>query len=191
MTKEAIITLPDKRLRQKSEKVHVITDDILQLIDDLKAVALDWEDSRPHEASAAISAVQIGVMKKVIIVRDDFDDKKNRNFTALINPEIVKAEGEVVEDYEGCLSVPDVYGKVPRNSKIRVKAIDVDGNEVRFKSEGFLARILQHEIDHTNGIPFIDRIGEVEDAYFKLDDKGELQSLSYEKDIKKNSILWD
>lgn len=191
MTKEAIITLPDKRLRQKSEKVHVITDDILQLIDYLKAVALDWEDSRPHEASAAISAVQIGVMKKVIIVRDDFDDKKNRNFTALINPEIVKAEGEVVEDYEGCLSVPDVYGKVPRNSKIRVKAIDVDGNEVRFKSEGFLARILQHEIDHTNGIPFIDRIGEVEDAYFKLDDKGELQSLSYEKDIKKNSILWD
>jgi len=191
MTKEAIITLPDERLRQKSEKVHVITDDILKLIDDLKAVALDWEDSRPHEASAAISAVQIGVMKKVIIVRDDFDDKKNRNFTALINPEIVKAEGEVVEDYEGCLSVPDVYGKVPRNSKIRVKAIDVDGNEVRFKSEGFLARILQHEIDHTNGIPFIDRIGEVEDAYFKLDDKGELQSLSYEKDIKKNSILWD
>lgn len=191
MTKEAIITLPDERLRKKSDKVHIITDDVIKLVDDLKKVALDWEDSRPHEASAAISAVQIGVMQKVIIVRDDFDDKSNRNFTALINPEIVKFEGKIVEDYEGCLSVPDVYGKVPRNDKIRVKAMDIDGNEVRFKSEGFLARILQHEIDHTNGVPFIDRIKDSKDSYFKLDDKGELRPLDYEKNIKNNSILWD
>lgn len=190
MTKESIITLPDERLRQRSDKVHVITDETIKLVDDLKKVALDWEDSRPHEASAAISAVQIGVLQRVIIIRDDFDDKSNRHFTALINPEIVKLEGKIVEDYEGCLSVPDVYGKVPRNDKIRVKAMDIDGNEVRFKSEGFLARILQHEIDHTNGIPFIDRIQDKKDSYFKLDNKGDLRPLDYEKHIKNNHILW-
>ena len=69
--------------------------------------------------------------------------------------------------------------------------MDVDGNEVRFKADGFLARIIQHEVDHTNGIVFIDRIRDKKDAFYKLDEKGELQPLDYDKDIKNNSILWD
>jgi len=191
MKKEAIITLPNPKLRLKSEKIHFVTPEILKTIDDMTAVALDWENSRPHEISAAISAVQIDRLDRVVIIRSDFDDKAVRDFTALINPQIVKFEGAITKDFEGCLSVPDVYGKVPRYSKVRVKALDVDGNEVRFKADGFLARIIQHEIDHVNGIVFIDHIRDEKDAFFKLDEEGELQPLDYEKYIKNNSILWD
>src|SRR5690606_19367605 len=126
----------------------------------------------------------------VVIVRSDFDDKSAREFTALINPEIVKYEGEVVEDYEGCLSVNGVYGRVPRHNRIRVRALDIEGNEVRFKADGFLARVIQHEIDHTNGIVFIDHIKDQPDAFFRLDEKGELPPLDYDQEIKDNSTLW-
>jgi peptide deformylase len=191
MKKEDIIVLPNPHLHEKSSKVHVITDDVVKLIDDMTSASLDWEDSRPHEISAALAAVQVDVLERVVIVRSDFDDKNARHFTALINPEIVKHEGTLISDYEGCLSVSNVYGKGPRYSKIRVRAIDVDGNEVRFKAEGFLARVIQHEIDHTNGILFIDHIREKTNAFYKLDEKGELQPLNYDEHIKNNRILWD
>lgn len=191
MKKDIIITLPNPHLRQKSKKIDFVTPETLKLIDEMTEVALDWENSRPHEISAAISAVQIDHLEKIAIIRSDFDDKKIRDFTALINPKIIKFEGEIVSDFEGCLSVPDVYGKVPRYDKIRVKATDTNGNEVRFKADGFLSRIIQHEIDHVNGIVFIDHIRDQKDAFFKLDEKGELQPLDYDKYIKNNNILWD
>lgn len=191
MKKEDIITLPNPHLREKSSRVHVITDDVIKLIDDMIKASLDWEDSRPHEISAALAAVQVDHLERVVIVRSDFDDKSARDFTALINPEIVKFEGELINDYEGCLSVSKVYGKVPRYSRIRVKALDIQGNEVRFKADGFLARVIQHEIDHTNGIVFIDHIRNQHDAFYTLDDKGELQPLDYDTHIDENHILWD
>lgn len=191
MTKDDIITLPNPHLREKSTRVHVITDQVRDLIELMTSAALDWEDSRPHEISAALAAVQVDRLHRVVIVRSDFDNKATREFTALINPEIVKYEGEIVEDFEGCLSVAHVYGNVPRHSKVRVKAIDIDGNEIRLKAEGFLARVLQHEIDHTNGMVFIDHIRDQKNAFYTLDQKGELQPLNYDADIAKNSILWD
>ena len=157
----------------------------------MTAVALDWENSRPHEISAAISAVQIDQLERVVIIRSDFEDKDVVDFTALINPQIIKFEGQISKDFEGCLSVPDVYGLVPRHNKIRVKAMDIDGNEIRFKADGFLSRIIQHEIDHVNGIVFIDHIRDEKDAFFMLDEEGELQPLDYEKHIKNNNILLD
>lgn len=190
MKKEDIITLPAPQLRQKSAKVHVVTDATRKLIHDMVSAALDWEDSRPHEISAALAAIQINRAERVVIVRSDFDDKEARGFTALINPQIVKYEGTLEADYEGCLSVTDIYGKVPRHSKVRIKALDEDGNEVRFKAEGFLARVIQHEVDHTNGIVFIDHIHDTKDAFYTLDEKGELQPLDYEKHIKNSRILW-
>lgn len=190
MKKEDIITLPHPHLREKSKRVHVINDETLALINDMTSAALDWEASRPHEISAALAAVQINRLDRVVIVRSDFDDKSLPEFTALINPEVVKYEGTVAEDYEGCLSVSRVYGKVPRHTKIRVKAIDIEGNEVRFKAEGFLARVIQHEIDHTNGIVFIDHIRDDEKAFYTLDKEGELQPLDYGKHVKDSSILW-
>lgn len=190
-TKDDIITLPNPHLREQSKKVSHMSVEVAELITRMTEAALDWEASRPHEVSAALAAVQIDVLERVVIIRGDFDDKDSKEFTALINPEIVKYEGNLVEDYEGCLSVKDVYGKVPRYSKIRVKAVNAEGEEVRFKATGFLARVIQHEIDHTHGIVFIDHIKDSPQAFYRLDESGELQPLSYETDIKDNHLLWD
>ncbi|MDO4872313.1 MAG: peptide deformylase [bacterium] len=191
MKKEDIITLPNQNLRKKAERVHVITDEIREIIQDMVNASLDWEKAHPHEISAALAAPQIDKLYKIIIVRSDLDDKNNQDFTALINPEIIKFEGETTEDFEGCLSIKGIYGLVPRASKVRVKALDIQGNEVRVKAEGFLARVLQHEIDHTNGVLFIDHIRDKKDAFYRLDENGELQPLNYEKEIANNSELWE
>lgn len=191
MKKEDIIALPHGSLREKSAKVHIVTPETTQLIDDMTAAAIDWEASRPHEISAALAAVQIDRLERVVIVRSDFENKDRKEFTTLINPEIVKYEGSLIEDYEGCLSVKKIYGKVPRYSKIRIKAMTEHGETIRLKAEGFLARVLQHEIDHTNGVVFIDHIKNSPQAFYTLDENGELQPLDYAKDIENNSILWN
>ena len=185
-----IITTPDARLREKSEKVHKIDDEILGIIADMRKLSLDWEKEHPYELSAAMAAPQMGVNKRIIIIRDDMEDKKNAAFTALINPEIIRAEGRTVRDYEGCLSVPSIYGMVPRASKVKVKAKLEDGKEVRIKATGELARTLLHEIDHLNGILFIDHIKGKKDAFYEMNDKGDLVPVDYEKKIAGNKQLW-
>jgi peptide deformylase len=191
ITRNDIITLPNPHLREKSVRVQEINEAVLGLVEEMTDAAVDWENSRPHEISAALAAVQLDRLDRVVIIRSDFDDKEDKGFTALINPEIVKYEGTIDTDYEGCLSVRDVYGKVPRHTKIRVKAINIEGEEVRFKAEGFLARVIQHEIDHTQGIVFIDHIKDNADAFYTLDEKGELQPLDYDEHVKNNHLLWD
>ncbi len=191
MKKEDIITLPNEHLRQRSKKILAIDDSVRQLVAAMTDAALDWEDSRPHEISAALAAVQVDRLERIVIIRSDFDEKENRDFTILINPEIVKYEGDVTTDYEGCLSVKDIYGKVPRHTKIRVKALNIEGHEVRFKADGFLARVIQHEIDHTNGIVFIDHIKDQKDAFYELDDKGDLQPLDYDTSIVGSNLFDD
>lgn len=191
MKKENIIELPNPNLRLQSARIREIDDQTHALIKNMVEASLDWEDSRPYEISAALAAIQVDQPVRLIIVRNDFDDKNDRSFTALINPEIVKYEGAKSADYEGCLSVPGIYGKVPRYEKIRLRALDVNGNEIRLRAEGFLARVLQHEVDHTKGLVFIDHIRDRKDAFFGLDEKGELQPLDYENDIKTNHLLWD
>jgi peptide deformylase len=190
MTKDDIITLPNKHLRTPSKRVGIVTDEIKQIIEDMKAATLDWEAGRQHEVSVALAAVQIDVLLRIVILREDFKDKDNHNFHILINPEITKYEGKIEEDYEGCLSIKHVYGIIPRHTKVRVKAKNLQGKEFTMKVEGFPARILQHEIDHTKGIVIIDHIKDVDDAFFKLEDDGKLNPLDYEKDIKNSRILW-
>lgn len=190
-THKDIITLPDKRLREKSAKVQVITDKTLRLIKNMLAATLDWEDSRPHEIAVALAAVQIGELERVVIVREDFENKSNKNFVVLINPEIIKKEGKIITDKEGCLSVKDVYGDVPRHEKVRIRAIDINGNEVRIKSPNpFVARILQHEIDHCNGKCFVDHITHDKNAFSILTSKGDLVPIEYKK-VQKMGILLD
>ena len=185
-----LITLPNPHLRQRSKKVGFISDEIKQLIADMEAATLDWEATREHEVGVALAAIQIDQLYRVVVVRNNFDDKDDKSFQVLINPEITKYEGELFEDYEGCLSVRNNYGRVPRHSKVRLKALDIKGREFRVTAEGFLARVLQHEVDHTNGIVFIDHIKDTEDAFFILDKDGKLESLNYDKDIKDNVELW-
>jgi peptide deformylase len=190
MTKDDIITLPNDHLRQRSKKVGLVSDDILKLIDDMKSATLDWEDSRAHEVGVALAAVQVDSHLRVVVVRNNFDNKNDREFQVFINPEITKYEGKLVEDFEGCLSVTDVYGKVPRYEKVRVKALDTNGQPIRLRAEGFLARVFQHEIDHTNGILFVDHIKDNTDAFYRLNKEGNLDKLDYDTDIRDSRILW-
>ena len=190
MKKEDIIALPNPHLRQKSKRVGVITPEIKKIIDYMKAATVDWALSRLHEVGVALAAVQIDKLYKIVIVRNDYDSKEDTSFTTFINPEITKTEGEMVEDFEGCLSVPNVYGKVPRWSKVKVKALDENGRPFRVTAEGFLARNFQHEIDHCNGLVFIDHIKAKPEAFFELKSDGKLVPLDYERDVRTNRLLW-
>ena len=180
--------MPNKHLRQKSQRVAIITEQVRKVIDDMKAATLDWEAGRPHELGVALAAVQIDQLYKIVVIRNNFEYKKDKSFSVLINPEVTKLEGEVEEDYEGCLSVVDIYGKVPRHTKVRIRALDEMGRPIRVKAEGFLARILQHEIDHTSGIMFVDHIEDKVDAFYKINSEGKLVSIAYEE-VKKANIF--
>lgn len=190
MTKDDIITLPNKHLRERSKKVGLITPDVQKIITGMEDATISWEKSRKHEVGVALAAIQVDIPLRIVVIRNNFDNKNDKTFSVFINPVITKYEGSIEQDFEGCLSVPDVYGKVPRHTKIRVKALGVDGKEFRVTAEGFLARVLQHEVDHTNGIVFIDHIKDSLGAFFRLDTEGHLEELDYEKDIKKSRILW-
>lgn len=188
--KDSIIHLPNTSLRIRSKKVGIIDQYILDVINDMESATIDWENSRKHEVGVALAAVQIDIHLRIVVVRNNFDDKNDTSFITLINPEIIKKSGKVEYDYEGCLSIKDVYGFVPRYNRVKVRALNKEGKEVRISAEGFLARILQHEIDHTNGIVFIDHIKENPDAFFKLSESGRLKSIDYIKEIKHSNILW-
>jgi peptide deformylase len=191
MTKSDIITLPNPNLRKTSRKVGIVTDEIKKIVQAMQDATLDWEQSRDHEVGVALAAVQIDELLKIVVVRNNFDNKDDHGFRVFINPTITKYEGVVEEDFEGCLSVPDMYGKVPRCNRVRIKALDLSGREFRITAEGFLARIFQHEIDHLQGTLFIDHIKDNKEAFFRLLPDGKLQQLDYEKAVRNNRILWE
>jgi len=190
MTKDDIISLPDPHLRQKSQRVGIITPEIRKIIADMKEATVDWERSREHEIGVALAAVQIDRLYKIVVIRNNYNNKDDLTFTAFINPEVTKFEGELIEDFEGCLSVKNFYGKVPRYRKVRVKALNEHGKEFRITAEGFLARIFQHEIDHTNGIVFVDHIKDSPSAFYRLAENGELAPLDYDQEVKNSGELW-
>src|SRR5579875_2693335 len=99
MTMDNIIALPNPHLRQKSKRVGVVTSEILQIIDDMKSATLDWDQSRPHEVGVALAAVQIDRLFKIVVVRNNYDDKNDSTFTTFINPEITKVEGTPEADF--------------------------------------------------------------------------------------------
>src|SRR6266403_881849 len=166
-----IITIPHPMLRERSQRIGHVDHDTQALAEDMIAATLDWEASREHEFGAALAAVQIARPYRVVVIRNDFDDKDDKSFSVFINPEIVKAEGEPVEELEGCLSVKDIYGSVARYPKVKIKALNLEGRQVRVTATGFLARVFQHEIDHTNGVVFVDRIDNPR-KLFKLEADG-------------------
>ncbi len=180
-TKDSIIALPHPHLRQKSKRLGSITPELKAVIESMKDATLDWEAHRQHELGVALAAIQIDKPYRIVIIRNDFDNKDDKSFSVFINPEVIKLEGEIEEDYEGCLSVKDIYGKVPRHTKVRIRAMDEHGWPVRVKAEGFLARIFQHEVDHTNGVMFVDHIKDKPNSFYKLTDDGKLEKLAYGK----------
>jgi peptide deformylase len=186
--KDLIITLPNEHLRQKSQRVGVVTEEIRDVVESMKSATLDWESTRPHEVGVALAAIQIDKPYRIVIIRNNFENKKDKTFNVLINPEIVKLEGEIEDDYEGCLSVADIYGKVPRYTKVRVRALDENGHSIRLRAEGFLALILQHDVDHTVVKMYVEYIKDKPDAFYKITPEGKLVQLPYEK-LQKTSIF--
>jgi peptide deformylase len=179
--KDSLIVLPNPHLRQKSKRIPVITPEVRDVIKAMVEATIDWEDSRAHEVGVALAAIQIDKPYRVVIIRNNFEDKEDKSFSIFINPEITKLDGELEEDFEGCLSVADIYGKVPRYNSVRIRAMDENGEQVRVKAKGFLARVFQHEIDHTNGVVFVDHIKDKPEAFYKLTDEGKLEEMAYEE----------
>jgi peptide deformylase len=177
MTANDIITIPNPMLRERSQRIGHVDAEIRELAESMIVAAVDWENGREHEFSAALAAVQVAQPYRLIVVRDDFDNKANNSFSVYINPEIVKAEGEPEEELEGCLSVSDIYGSVLRYPKVKIKALNLNGQTVRLTAHGFLARVFQHEIDHTNGMVFVDRITDPK-KLFHLDEDGQFSPLA-------------
>lgn len=138
-----IVTLGDPILREKAQPVKKITPNLLKLLDNMA-------ETMYAAPGVGLAAPQIGVGKRVIVV--DVGD----GLVELINPEIVAAEGTEI-GLEGCLSIPGVQGEVPRSARVVVKGLDRHGQEREYKAEGLFARALQHEIDHLDGILFIDK----------------------------------
>ena len=132
-------------LRQKAKKVPKVDPSIVKLIDDMTETML-------AAPGAGLAANQIGVALRVFVVKGE-----ESVIHGLVNPEIVKAEGSQV-GYEGCLSYPGWVGEVERNETVVVKGRNRHGKEVRIKSSGFTARAFQHEMDHLDGVLFIDRL---------------------------------
>ena len=159
MSVKKIITVPNPILNKKTQKIGEITDEIKNIAQDLIDTVKVAEDPE----GAGLAATQIGISKRMCVVRNFFEDPLNpneikSNDIVLINPKITNYSDEKDLDWEGCLSVPDVYGKVERARKIKVTAKDIDGNIIKIKAEGFFARTIQHEVDHLDGILFTSHI---------------------------------
>ncbi|MFH1193422.1 MAG: peptide deformylase [bacterium] len=143
-----IVTYPNEILRKKSEPVK--TADIGS--GEIKELIAEMRKTIKKENGVGLAAVQIGVLKQVILVEID------GNVHAFINPQIIRKSWKKIAIEEGCLSVPGKNGFVKRSANVSVLAYDEAGDKVKIKAEGLTAIIFQHEIDHTNGILFIDKI---------------------------------
>jgi len=148
-----ILAHPDPRLRNLSSEITLFDDSLHQLLGEL-GVALG-----EGPGAVGVAAPQIGESRRVVIVdcRNSLRPCRNHGLLQMVNPQIVAADGEAL-GREGCLSVPDWVGMVPRARQVRVTFQDMHGTLHEIESSGFEARVIQHEIDHLDGILFIDRV---------------------------------
>ncbi len=153
MTIKPLIILPDPVLRQVSAPVETIDDDIRRLADDMLETMYD-------APGIGLAAIQIGVPKRLLVL-DVTKEGEERSPLVFINPEIVHSSGERSVYEEGCLSIPDYYAEVERPAAITVKYLDREGRKHAVEADGLLATCLQHEIDHLNGVLFIDHISKL------------------------------
>jgi peptide deformylase len=156
-----IITYPNPQLLTPSETVTDFGEETQALIEDMA-------DTMFEAPGAGLAAVQIGVSKRIIVVNSTGDgDDAEKAWFALINPEILEKDGVYMSEDEGCLSVPELRATVRRYSRVVVKAQDRSGEPVTMEVEGFPAVVLQHEIDHLNGILFIDHLSVLKRNLYK------------------------
>jgi len=166
MTLRQIVTLPEPVLRRKAKPVTKFDKELQTLIDDMI-------ETMREAPGVGLAAPQVGISERLAVIEyaedEDEDEEeavegvevtpkpsKPKQLFVIINPEIVKASEEKVMGIEGCLSIPGLLGEVERHEALQVKALNRHGKPVKFKVDGWLARIFQHEIDHLNGVVFTD-----------------------------------
>jgi peptide deformylase len=159
-----ILVLPDARLRAVADPIDAVDDDI-------KALAKDMLDTMYDAPGIGLAAPQIGVMKRIVVM-DLAKEGEKPEPLVLINPEITKFSDVVQTTEEGCLSIPELYYDVERPDAVTVKYTDLDGNEVIKDADGKLAVCIQHELDHLDGVLYIDYLSRLKrDRVIKKFDK--------------------
>jgi peptide deformylase len=153
MAKRKIITLGHPTLRQKARKVTRFGPEVKQLIDDMV-------ETMRAAPGVGLAAPQVNALDRVIVVELPADEEEGlpAELYTFVNPEIIKASRDVEEGQEGCLSIPGYLGEVPRHVEVVVRGQDAYGRPQRVRARDYLARIFQHEIDHLDGVLFIDRV---------------------------------
>lgn len=165
MTLLPIVRLGHPALRQPADPVAVERlqeDGFQQLIDDMFETMLDAE-------GVGLAAPQVGLAHQLFVyaaIDPDSPSDDEPELLALVNPALQPEAGELVYDWEGCLSISDLRGLVPRHPAVRVQGLDRHGEPVDFRADGYIARIIQHEFDHLNGIIFLDRMRDLRSLAF-------------------------
>jgi len=154
-----ILTYPDKFLRQPAKPVENIDGTTQKMIEDMSFTMY-------NSKGVGLAAIQVGFDNSLIIY-DVSPSEEKRSLQVLINPKIIESNGRIISEKEGCLSVPDLNADVKRAKSILVEGFDRDGNPRRIDAEGYLAIVLQHEIDHLNGILFLDHISALKRELYK------------------------
>lgn len=151
MALKEILTYGNPLLREKAEPIENLNGQIVQL-------SRDMHETMVAAYGLGLAAPQVGIAQRLIIVGDP-KDPHSEHYTAIINPEVVESYGGEEPFEEGCLSIPEVRGEVIRPKKVIVRGYDLEGHPLQIEAEGLLGRALQHEVDHLNGILFIDYLG--------------------------------
>jgi len=153
-----VLKYPDPRLRKRAEKVSIVDGSVRDLIRDMF-------ETMYAEGGVGLAATQVGVLKRVVVL-DVSPVVEGATPVALVNPEILVQEGEQ-EGEEGCLSVPEFTAVIRRAERVSVRALNENGEEVELNVDGFYARAIQHELDHLEGILFVDRLSPVKKSIFR------------------------
>lgn len=146
MTILTVLSFPDDRLRKKAANVAEVNDEIRTIVDNMFETMYD-------ENGVGLAATQVDIHKRIVVI-DVSEDKKNP--LVLINPEIIKKSEETLINEEGCLSVPGCYAKVDRHAQVTIKALNYEGEEYQLDGDELLSICIQHELDHLQGILFVD-----------------------------------
>ena len=154
-----VLQFPDRRLREVSKPIEAVTDEI-------RALAQDMLDVMYDEPGIGLAAPQLGVPLRLVVIDVGWTEEgTEKSPRILVNPEIVEAEGKITWN-EGCLSVPDFQADVERAERVRLRARDLEGNALEIEASGLEAVCFQHEIDHLDGVLFIDRISRLKRSIY-------------------------
>ena len=168
MALREVLKFPDKRVRKVSLRIETITDAIRELAQDMCDVMYD-------EPGIGLAAPQVGELVRLIVVDTEWtDEEAERDPLVLVNPELLEPEGKVIWN-EGCLSVPDFEADVERAERIRLRATDLDGEEVDLQADGLQAVCVQHEVDHLDGRLFIDHLSRLKRERYILKRKKQIK----------------